>query len=275
VGIVGVGGTGSPLAEQLVRLGVRDILLIDRDEVVELSNLSRVYGTRFSDVHPRWWERIFGRPKTSKVMVVRDHLRGINPSAHIQAIRGDVTEADTARTLLDRDVIFACTDDHWGRAVLNQIAYQYLIPVVNLGVAIDGSEGAIRGAVGVVQVLRPGLGCLWCGGYLNSERIRAESLPPEARRELEAEGYLRGLPEAAPSVVTVTSTVAGLAGTLFLQIVTDFMGPAGEISRMNYYPLEGVVARGKVPVKAPCLCSNVRGRGDLEPLPVVSVRSGA
>lgn len=274
VGIVGVGGSGSPLAEQFVRLGVRDLLLIDRDEIVEPSNLSRVYGTRFTDIHPSWWRRLPGVRSKPKVVVVGDHLREINPRAHIQAVKGDVTNAEVARNLLDRDVIFACTDEHWGRAVVNQIAYQFLIPVVNLGVAMDGSDGAIKGATGAVQVLRPGLGCLWCGNYLNSDRIRAESLPADARRELEAEGYLRGLPEAAPSVVTITTAVAGLAGTIFLQLVTDFMQEAGEISRINYFPLEGLAARGRVPVKTPCLCSKVKARGDLDSLPVVPQRSG-
>ncbi len=44
VGIVGIGGTGSPTAEQLIRLGVQDLLLIDKDHF-EKSNLTRVYGT--------------------------------------------------------------------------------------------------------------------------------------------------------------------------------------------------------------------------------------
>lgn len=68
----------------------------------------------------------------------------------------------------------------------------------------------------------------------------------------------------------LTTAVAGLAGTLFLQLVTDFMGDAGDVSRINYFPLEGVVARGRVPVKTPCLCSKVKAMGDLEPLPVMS-----
>lgn len=42
--------------------------------------------------------------------------------------------------------------------------------------------------------------------------------------------------------------------------------------RLNYYPFEGVVARGKVRVRTPCRCSKVKGRGDLEPLPVTLPR---
>jgi uncharacterized membrane protein YuzA (DUF378 family) len=125
----------------------------------------------------------------------------------------------------------------------------------------DGLAGVTRGGEDPLETVRV--------RYLSSERIRSESLPPDARTELQAEGYLRGLAEPAPSVVTITTAVAGLAGTVFLQLVTDFMGPAGAVSRINYLPLEGVAARGQVVPKTPCLCSKVKGKGDLEPLPVV------
>ena len=42
VGIVGCGGTGSCVAEQLVRLGVRHITLVDPDSLSD-SNITRVY----------------------------------------------------------------------------------------------------------------------------------------------------------------------------------------------------------------------------------------
>ncbi len=45
VAIVGCGGTGSAVAEQLVRLGVRHLVLIDPDRL-SASNVTRVYGSR-------------------------------------------------------------------------------------------------------------------------------------------------------------------------------------------------------------------------------------
>jgi hypothetical protein len=60
IGIVGAGGTGSAVAEQLVRLGVRHLLLVDNDEL-SAGNVTRVYGSTPRDV---------GRPK---VEVLRDH----------------------------------------------------------------------------------------------------------------------------------------------------------------------------------------------------------
>ena len=48
VGIVGVGGTGSCVAEQLVRLGVGLVLIAD-GENFEATNVNRVYGSRVVD----------------------------------------------------------------------------------------------------------------------------------------------------------------------------------------------------------------------------------
>lgn len=61
--------------------------------------------------------------------------------------------------------------------MVNQLSYQYLIPAVNLGMRIASSEGTITEAVGVVDVLRPDVPCLWCNQTLRSGRIAGESMP--------------------------------------------------------------------------------------------------
>ena len=48
IGIVGGGGTGSPVAMLLMRLGARRLALIDPD-VIEDTNLNRVHGSRRAD----------------------------------------------------------------------------------------------------------------------------------------------------------------------------------------------------------------------------------
>jgi tRNA A37 threonylcarbamoyladenosine dehydratase len=50
VGIVGAGGTGSALAEQLIRLGIGNLIVID-DDVFKSSNINRVYGSRVATNH--------------------------------------------------------------------------------------------------------------------------------------------------------------------------------------------------------------------------------
>src|SRR5579863_171502 len=66
VGVVGCGGTGSAVAEQLVRLGVRNLILFDPDEL-SASNVTRVYGSTATDV---------GK---SKVDTLAAHLKRVAP----------------------------------------------------------------------------------------------------------------------------------------------------------------------------------------------------
>ncbi len=112
LGIVGTGGTGSPLAEELVRMGVEDLVLIDRD-ILDESSLSRVFGSRAEDVSPPFWRRWFRRSGTPKVDAVERHLREISPDSRLRAEQGDVSNRQVAELLVDRDVLFACTDEHW------------------------------------------------------------------------------------------------------------------------------------------------------------------
>lgn len=271
VGIIGVGGTGSPTAEQLVRMGVEDVLLVDPDEF-EASNITRVYGTFAEPTWRRWWRRLTKR-RSLKVELVANHLRQINPNANIRTIAQSVVLQEAASQLLDRDVIFLCTDDHWGRSVVNQIAYQYFIPTLNLGMRIastNGTDGEISGAAGVIDILRPDKPCLWCSQFLRSERIAAESMPLKARKPLEEEHYVEGLDTPTPSVVSATTALSGGASTLFLQLLTGFMGPAGDVTRLNYNFMDGTVRRGRTKVANECICMKVRGAGELKPLPVVS-----
>jgi proteasome lid subunit RPN8/RPN11 len=75
VAVVGCGGTGSSTAEQLVRLGIRNIMLIDADSLTE-SNVTRVYGSTPDKV---------GQPK---VEVLQGHLFKIAPDLLCRAIQG-------------------------------------------------------------------------------------------------------------------------------------------------------------------------------------------
>ncbi len=263
VAVVGVGGTGSATAEQLVRLGVEDIVLIDHDRF-EPSNRTRVYGS-FSSSERRKWGSLRSR-KPMKVQLVAEHLRRINPRVRVTAIPQSVVLREAAVGLPGRDVTFLCTDDHWGRSIVNQIAYQYLIPTVNMGVRIASDHGRITGANGAIDILRPDKPCLWCSGFLRAERVTAESTPGPQRQALQAEGYLEGLETPTPSVVSINTAVSGMAVTLFLQLLTGFMGDSGDVTRLNYDPISATVRRGVTATIGDCICKRSKGYGDLRPL---------
>lgn len=266
VGIVGLGGTGSPVAEQLARLGVKDFILVDPDRI-DSSNLTRVYGAYAQSV-----KRAAKQPEW-KVNIIRDQIRRINPKAKVLSIPKSVVITEATAQLLDRDIIFLCTDEHWGRSIVTQIAYQYMIPTINLGARIASTDGIISHANGIIDILRPSLPCLWCKEFLSPDRIAAESMPADYRHALRQEGYVDNIDTKTPSVVSLTSTIASMAVSLFLQQLTDFMGSNGDIYRLNFNMLDGQTWRGKTNVKQGCICQKVKAFGSLVPLPTVNEMS--
>jgi hypothetical protein len=125
VGVVGCGGTGSAVAQLLNRLGVGRIIVIDDDEV-EISNLNRLHGATMLDA----------QTKAAKVHVVRDEVLRTGLDVEVHAIKSWVDSLETRDALKSCDVIFGCTDDHAGRIFLNRLAHFYLIPVIDVGLAL-------------------------------------------------------------------------------------------------------------------------------------------
>jgi molybdopterin/thiamine biosynthesis adenylyltransferase len=251
IGIVGLGGTGSVVAQQLAHLGVSDYLLLDPD-TVEPSNLNRLVGAREADV---------GRPK---VDVTGDMIRRINPAAAVRAATQSVLLASVAKRLADVDFLFCCTDSHGSRAVLNQVAFQYLLPAIDLGVAIVAHEGRVANIAGRVQMLAPGLPCLTCGNYLDAEQVRRDLLTDFERK---ADPYIVGAQMAQPAVISINSAVASLAVTMFLNAVTRIPGIA---RLLNYNGLVGAVRPAVARCHPTCVvCSSVGAlaRGNSWPLP--------
>ncbi|MDD5463359.1 MAG: ThiF family adenylyltransferase [Methylococcales bacterium] len=267
VGIIGVGGTGSAVAEQLVRLGVKDFILIDKD-IFDVSNLTRIYGS-YQNHTRSYFYNIFNRKRPSKVEIAKRNLYRINNSIKVLPLFSNVTTTNTCKALLDRDAIFLCTDDQWGRSVVNQLAYQYLIPTINIGVRIDSKAEKITGGTGALHILRPGNPCLWCYQYLKADIVANESLHLEERNKLIGEGYVKGLETNAPSVISLTSTIASMAVTMFLQLTTDFMGSNGNISALRHDILNGTINRCRSDSSSECICKKVKGFGDYKSLNTV------
>lgn len=238
VGIVGLGGTGTVVLEQLAHLGVEDFLLIDPDRV-ESTNLNRLVGANPADV---------GRPK---VDVARDLVSRINPRANVETVIGSILLDRYAKRLAEVDFIFSCTDSHGSRAVLNQLAYQYLVPMIDMGVVIAASQKKITHVIGRTQMLAPGLGCLLCGNLLSPEAIRVDLLTDFERQ---ADPYVVGFREPAPAVISLNSTMSSLAVTMFLGAVVGIPSAA---RLLNYDAMVGTLRRAMITPLSTCIvCSN-------------------
>jgi tRNA A37 threonylcarbamoyladenosine dehydratase len=187
IGIVGNGGTGSAVGEQLIRLGAGRLSLFE-GQTLDASNVTRVYGSRLTDV-----DRL-------KVKIIERLAKEIGFGTEVTLFPKHITNSETAKALRDCDVIFGCTDDEWGRSILSKLAIDYYIPVIDMGVKIDSNEGSIVSVQGRATTLAPGSACLFCRGRITAEGVRAQVIEccnPSQAEELR--NYKAMRPPSSPS----------------------------------------------------------------------------
>lgn len=246
VGVVGLGGTGSAVLEQLVRMGVNKLTIVDHDKT-EPSNWSRLYGSTWQETSRSMY----------KVDVVSAHLRRIKPALDLTEVRKSVMTDQVLKSLAECDLIFSCLDRQAPRAVLNELSYQCFVPVIDVGVGInrgDSLAGAIR-----ATVVGPGLPCLLCQGVIRPDVISAEHMMPEEYESRRAEGYAPRIDRNAPSLISFTT----LASSLGLLLLQDFLDcPDQSIySTLIFDIASKEVIKLRSQIKSDCICNERLGAG--------------
>ena len=252
VAVVGAGGTGSATAEQLARLGVGTITIVD-DDIVTDPTLTRGYGMTVADI---------GRPKAD---VLAEHLRKIGLPTTIASVTVPIQNAVARYALGSADIAFSCVDGHGARLVLNRWAYAHLAPVVDMAVLVSADAAAVTGVDGRVTWLAPSTACLLCRGRLDPALAYAEMLDPDERKRLAGEGYAREADTRQPAVVTLTSLVASLATTELLHRLFNLADPAPtEILALIQ---QRELRRNRLSQRPGCFCSdpNFLARGTQAP----------
>ena len=254
VAVVGCGGTGSAVAEQLIRLGVGTLSIYDPQRFEE-TNVNRVYNSNISD------------NGTPKVSLIQRTAMSIGLGTIVKSYPISITTKRMAESLRDVDVIFGCTDGQWGRSILNDIALFYAIPTIDMAVKIDSNANLIRSATGRVTVLVPGSACLFCRQRITPEGIRTEIVRennPKEYSRLNKEGYVEGTDVPDPAVISFTSSVASFAVSEFLQRLTGFMGDDRKANETLLLFDKGKVSSNSTRPSLDCKCSSeqVIGRGD-------------
>jgi len=262
IGVVGAGGTGSPLLQQIARMGAGHICVFDPDHV-EHSNLNRLYGATWDDA-----ER-----KEKKVEVAKREIARMGLGTQVATFDGWIGAPEARDALKSMDLIFGCTDDHDGRLLLNRLAYYYLIPVIDVGLALRLSERfgiSCLEADARVTVLEPGSSCLVCRRVVDAGAAAEEALrrnDPEEYERRKVEAYVRGEGNPSPAVISFTTSAATMAVEEMIQRINRFRGHDGHIAnRVRKFNLVEDFRPGAK--KEPCrICGSdrVHGLGDTEP----------
>ena len=139
--IIGTGGLGCPVAQQLTLAGVGSLRLCDHGRVLP-SNLNRQFLYTLQDLDQL------------KVHRAKSALEQLNPRVHITAFDQAFTEQNAATIIGQSDLLIDCLDNFPTRHLLNRIAVRRNIPLIHAGIE------AFAGQVTFLQP--PHTPCLFC-----------------------------------------------------------------------------------------------------------------
>jgi len=162
IGLVGLGGGGSHIVQQLAHLGFKQFVLCDNDVISE-SNLNRLVGGTSADV----------RAKRLKTVIAERNVRKLHRDANIisKAARWE----ESVEELLNCDLIVGCVDTYSARRDLEAFCRRNLIPYLDIGMDVhEEAEGRFE-INGQVILSMPGKPCMHCMGFLNETVLGQEA----------------------------------------------------------------------------------------------------
>ena len=194
--IVGLGGGGSHIAQQLAHLGVGHIALVD-PQTIEASNLNRLIGATDADV----------QAKTPKVDIAGRLIKGIRPWIDVEVSQTPWQAAD--HLLRSAHIVFGCLDGFRQRMYLESAARIFLLPFIDIGMDVTRLSEDRYTVAGQMILTLPGGPCMRCLGFLKTEHLERE----------ENEYGDAGI---NPQVVWTNGTLASLAVGAFVRLMTPW-----------------------------------------------------
>jgi hypothetical protein len=208
IGVVGLGGGGSHIVQQLAHAGFKNYVLYDPD-IIKYPNLTRNIGATESDA-------LFGQNKTE---ISERQIRALHGNARIRAY----TEKwqNNPIPLRECDIIVGGVDGFAERRDLEATARRYLIPYIDVGMTITHVLPEPPRMSGQVFVSMPGHLCMKCVGLIN-----------EGNLSREAANYGDAGPR--PQVVWANGLLASTAIGILVNLITGWSGESGKVIYLMY-----------------------------------------
>jgi hypothetical protein len=257
IGVVGCSGTGCHIIEQLLRLQVGELVLVDPD-AIEAKNLNRLVGVGKSDI---------GK---SKVEFYKSYIERMQLGVKAFAFPYNLYQSDEARRALSTcDILFGCVDSTSGRMLLNNLSTFYLIPYIDIGVSLNADgEGGVSYVGAQMDYLIPGKSSLISRGVVDVEDVRAELeklFDPELYEQHQKEHYIHNVQVDRPAVISVNGFIAYLAVLNLLDRFTNYRNEP-QYSNVKFLLHEDVVIKSpESKYSEDAYLKKYCGRGDCTP----------
>lgn len=257
IGIVGCSGTGCHVIEQLMRMQVGELILVDPD-TIEMKNLNRLVGAGRNDVGKH------------KVEFYKNYVERMQLGVKVLAFPDNLCMSDSARRALSTcDILFGCVDSASGRMLLNTISTFYLIPYTDVGVQIEADgKGGVSYVGTQVDYLIAGKSSLISRGTIDAGNAAAEMVRlfnPSLYEQHRKENYIRNIQVDRPAVISVDGMIAYFA---VLSLIDRLVGYRQEPPFAKVTVLlssDDVIKRFEDELKEDRYLKKYKGRGDMIP----------
>lgn len=256
IAVVGCSGTGSPTIEQLTRLGVGSLVLVDND-YLDTVNLNRILGSN----------HVSALNKVNKVDLLKEHIENIGLGTLVESYNSNLVNEDVIKAVADCDVIFSCVDTAEGRHIMDLISAYYIIPLIDVGVKFDADgQGGIDGIFGSVHYIKPFGSSLMSREQYSLDKVASEEIKRRNKEEFDRNQYLAEVGESSPAVISVNMQMSAIAVNELLARIHPYRTVANkeiDVIRSNF--ADAITFYDNLP--EPCLyfSKNV-GKGSVKPL---------
>ena len=177
--VIGCGGIGGETIEMLARMGIGEVILVDKD-AYDLSNLNRQTLATIKDL---------GLVKSE---VAAEKVRLINPYVKTTTFNEHIDQTNIDKVIADSDIVIDALDNVLTRVIVSRKAKEKGIPYIH---------GAIHGTMGQITVFLP-----------NSDKTYEEMFNlPSVGKELDDETIeaLKNVTSGVPPVIGPTPNLIG------------------------------------------------------------------
>lgn len=263
IAVVGASGVGGPLIEQLTRLGVGHLVLID-DDKIERRNLNRIPFATAEDA----------KFNVEKVKSAANDIIRKGLETRVTPIFGSIQTPEAIRAIAGCDVLFGCVDTAQGRFIMNLASSHYLLPYFDIGILIDAVQtkegrGNIKDILGTVHYIVPGRSSLLTRDKFTMDDVRTEGLhknDPEAAQQQVEDKYIKGLQIKRPAVISVNTFAASVAVNDLLARLHPYRKiPNSEVASIEFSLSDMRLTIDEEMERCPMMGACV-GHGDKKPL---------